>query len=115
MAEDVFTMYIVSNTGEAVPDSTFTFRVDEDLKAAFAELASEQERTSAQLLRVLMGDAVERWRDAREHDRWFRNQVEQAVVEADDPALQRTPHDEVRSTWHRQRAELEQRASGKTG
>lgn len=95
-------------------DSTFTFRVDEDLKAAFAELASEQERTSAQLLRILMRDAVERWRDAREHDAWFREQVEQAVLEADDPDVPRIPHERVRSTWHRQRADLERRGSGRT-
>lgn len=97
-----------------MPDSTFTFRVDEDLKDAFAEVASEQERTSAQLLRVLMRDAVQRWRDAQAHDAWFREQVEEAVVEADDPAVERMPHEQVRSTWHRQRAELEQRASDRT-
>lgn len=32
-------------------DSTFTFRVDDDLKTAFAETAKAQDRTAAQLLR----------------------------------------------------------------
>jgi hypothetical protein len=39
-------------------DSTFTFRVDEEPKQRFAQAAGAQERTSAQLLRVLMRDAV---------------------------------------------------------
>ncbi|MGH3440546.1 MAG: CopG family ribbon-helix-helix protein [Nitriliruptorales bacterium] len=80
-------------------DSTFTFRVDDELKSAFSEVARDQERTAAQLLRVLMRDAVERWRNSLEHDAWFREQVEQALREADDPDVDRVPHDQVRSTW----------------
>jgi predicted transcriptional regulator len=56
-------------------DSTFTFRVDEELKAAFAEIAAAQEHTAAQLLRVLMRDAVQRWHESQEHDTWFRSEV----------------------------------------
>jgi predicted transcriptional regulator len=95
-------------------DSTFTFRVDEELKAAFAEIAAAQEHTAAQLLRVLMRDAVQRWRESQEHDTWFRNEVEQGVREADDPAVDRVPHDMVLSSWRQQRAELERRAAGRT-
>ena len=95
-------------------DSTFTFRVDEELKAAFAEIAAAQEHTAAQLLRVLMRDAVQRWRESQEHDTWFRNEVEQGVREADDPAVDRIPHERVLSSWRQQRAELERRAAGRT-
>lgn len=35
-------------------DSTFTFRVDDEVEAAFAEVAAAQGRTAAQLSRVLM-------------------------------------------------------------
>ncbi len=66
-------------------DSTFTFRVDDELKAAFAQVAAAQERTAAQLLRVLMRDAVQRWHETQEHDAWSRGEVEQAVREAADP------------------------------
>jgi predicted transcriptional regulator len=95
-------------------DTTFTFRVDDELKAAFAEVAAAQERTSAQLLRVLMREAVQRWHEAQEHDEWFRGEVEQALREAADPTLERVPHDQVISSWRQQRAELERRAAGRS-
>lgn len=94
-------------------DSTFTFRVDDELKAAFADVAANQERTAAQLLRVLMKDAVHRDRELREHDRWFRGEVEQALAEADDAATGRIDHASVRSSWQQQRATIEARSSGR--
>ena len=94
--------------------TTFTFRVDDELKSAFAESAEAQDRTSAQLLRVLMRDAVQRQREAREHDAWFRGEVERGMREADDPAVRRIPHGEVRSNWRRQRAELAKRTADET-
>lgn len=94
-------------------ESTFTFRVDDELKAAFAEVAASQERTAAQLLRVLMKDAVHRDRELREHDRWFRGEVERALSEADDPATSRLAHESVRSSWQQQRAAIERQATGR--
>ncbi len=95
-------------------NTTFTFRVDDDLKANFAETARAQDRTAAQLLRVLMREAVWRQQEAREHDAWFRGEVAQGMREADDPNLHRVPHEEVRSNWRRQRTELAKRAGAKT-
>lgn len=95
-------------------DTTFTFRVDEELKAAFAELAATQERTAAQLLRVLMRDAVQQWQESQAHDAWFRGEVEQSLDEAADAALERISHDQVSSSWQQQRAQLERRAAGRT-
>lgn len=97
-----------------MPDSTFTFRIDEDLKAAFAEAAKAEDRTAAQFLRVLIREAVRRRHDAREHDAWFRGEVERGMREADDPKVRRIPHEHVRSNWRRQRAALAKRARGKT-
>ena len=94
--------------------TTFTFRVDDELKSAFAESAEAQDRTAAQLLRVLMRDAVRRQREAREHDAWFRGEIERGMREADDPAVRRIPNKDVRSNWRRQRAELAKRAADKT-
>jgi predicted transcriptional regulator len=106
--------YITGNTWEEiVAESTFTFRVDDALKAAFAEVAANQERTAAQLLRVLMKDAVHRDRELREHDRWFRGEIDLALSEADDPATTRLAHESVRSSWQQQRATLERRAPGR--
>jgi predicted transcriptional regulator len=96
-----------------VAESTFTFRVDDELKAAFAEVAAGQERTAAQLLRVLMKDAVHRDRELREHDRWFRGEIEHALSEADDTSTPRLAHESVRSSWQQQRAAIERQATGR--
>lgn len=45
-------------------DSTFTFRVDTDLKARFAATAKAMDRTGAQLLRDYMREVVQRHADA---------------------------------------------------
>ena len=96
-------------------DSTFTFRVDDELKAAFADVAAAQEHTAAQLLRVVMRTTVQQWHESQEHDAWIRGEVDQALQEAADPAIERIPHDRVLSSWRQQRAELERRAAGRTG
>lgn len=95
-------------------ESTFTFRVDDELKAAFAEVADAQEHSAAQLLRLLMRETVQRWHTSQEHDAWFRTEVGKALGEAADPAFARIPHDQVVSSWRQQRAELERRAAGRT-
>ncbi len=95
-------------------NTTFTFRVDDDLKANFAETARAEDRTAAQLLRVLMREAVRRQQEVDAHDAWIRGEVAQAMREADDPNLHRVPNAEVRSNWRRQRAELAKRAADKT-
>jgi hypothetical protein len=87
-------------------DSTFTFRIDDKLKAAFAETAKAQDRTAAQLLRVLMREAVERSQAKRDYDEWFDSEVEAAIKEADDPNTEWIPHDIVKQDMARQRAEL---------
>ena len=94
-------------------ETTFTFRVDDDLKEAFAEAAKSQDRSAAQLLRVLMREAVQRQLAAHGHDAWFRGEVEQALREADDPAVRRISHDDVKANWDRQRAGLTGRKGGK--
>lgn len=88
-------------------ESTFTFRLDEDLKRAFADVATAQDRTAAQLLRVLMRESVRRHADEQAHDQWFRAEVERSVAEAAERSVPRASHDEVRTSWQRQRAEIE--------
>ena len=39
-------------------ESTFTFRVDEDLKAAFTAAAKDNDRTAAQILRETMREYI---------------------------------------------------------
>ena len=64
-----------------MPETTFTFRVDQGLKEAFAETARINDRPASRLLRDFMRDYVDR----AEHDAWFRAEVEQSLKEADDP------------------------------
>jgi len=89
-----------------MPDATFTFRLDDRLKTDFAEVAKAQDRTAAQLLRVLMRAEVNRQREMAEHDAWFRTEVKRSLQEADDPNVARIPHEEVREALRRERARL---------
>lgn len=57
-------------------EATFTFRVEEQLKSAFAQAAKAQDRTGAQLLRDFMREFVRNQQQAAEHDAWFRQQVQ---------------------------------------
>lgn len=95
-------------------DSTFTFRLDDKLKRAFAEVAAAQEHTAAQLLRVVMREAVQRWHESQQHDAWFRGEIGEALREAADPAVERIAQDQVVTSWRQQRTELERRAAGRT-
>ena len=59
-----------------MPEATFTFRVDEELKAQFSNAARAHDRTSAQLLRDFMRGYVAREQDRTGYDAWFRHQVQ---------------------------------------
>lgn len=96
-------------------EATFTFRVDDELKARFAEAAKAHDRTGAQLLRDFMRDFVKRQQDEVEHDAWFRAEVERALREAEDPEVARVSHEEVRAGWRRRREELAKRVAGDRG
>ncbi len=88
----------------------FTLKLEPELRDQFMTEAEATHRPASQLVREFMRDFVERQRAAREHDSWFRSQVEQGLREADDPKVPRIPHNEVASGWRRQRAELVKRA-----
>lgn len=57
-------------------EATFTFRVDESLKAEFTTAAKGRDRSGAQLLRDFMRDFVKQQQEASEHDAWFRREVQ---------------------------------------
>ena len=63
-------------------EATFTFRVDEALKADFAAAAKSSDHNAAQLLRNFMRDFVRQQQDAAEHALWFKRQVQAGL----DPA-----------------------------
>jgi predicted transcriptional regulator len=98
--------YRVTHEGKMMTEATFTFRVDEDLKALFTEAAKARDRTGAQLLRDFMRDYVRRQQEEIAHEAWFRAEVEQAIREADDPSTEWVPHEVVKQDVARERAEL---------
>jgi len=60
-------------------------------------------------------DASERLRNAHEaaaHDKWFREQVEIGLAEADDPAAEWVTNEEANASWAKKRDELVKRAEG---
>jgi len=76
--------FLVTQEGSAMTESTatFTFRVDEGLKAEFAIAAKSRDRTGAQLLRDFMRDFVRQQEEAAGHDVWFRRQVQNGLDSA---------------------------------
>ena len=87
-------------------EAMFTLKLEAGLRDEFMAEAAATHRPASQLVRDFMRDFVQRQRESRDHDAWFREQVEQAVREADDPAVSRIPHDEIVSDWRLQRAAL---------
>jgi predicted transcriptional regulator len=84
-------------------EATFTFRLEEELKAAFSEAAKAQDQTGAQLLRGFMRDYVKRQQEAVEYDAWFRQKVQQGLDSANAGHL--IPADEVEAEFAVRRAE----------
>ncbi|HLR86257.1 MAG TPA: hypothetical protein VK064_00070 [Wenzhouxiangella sp.] len=64
-------------------NATFTFRVDESLKAEFASAAKARDRTGAQLLRDFMRSYVAQQEDAQQYDDWLAKKVEQSRASAE--------------------------------
>ena len=59
-----------------MPKATFTFRVDDGLKAQFADAAKAHDRSGAQLLRDFMREYVRRQGQMTAHDGWLRRRVQ---------------------------------------
>ena len=93
-------------------ETTFTFRVDEELKSAFADAAKSQDRSAAQLLRALMREAVVGEADKQDHDSWFRGEVEDALREASDPSTVLISDEDLKADWDLKRSEYLERAGG---
>lgn len=57
-------------------------------------------------------ERLKRAHEAAEHDRWFREEVEQALREADDRDTRWVSHEDAKADWAEQRAALLQRIAG---
>ena len=76
-------------------EAVFTMKLEAELRDQFMSEAEAVDRPASQLVREFMRDYVQRQREAREHDAWFREGVEAALREADDPNTVFKSHDEV--------------------
>lgn len=95
--------------------AVFTVEVDAELRDRFMAEAEAVERPASQLLGELMREFVERQRQARDYDAWFRAEVEQGLREADDPNVPCIPNEEVMASLHRKCAEWARKIDGRTG
>ena len=84
-------------------DATFTFRVDESLKADFTAAARGLDRTGAQLLRDFMRDFVRQQQEKQAYDAWFRREVQAGS------AGRLLSADEVEARFAARRAEVQRR------
>ncbi|MBT0571876.1 hypothetical protein KIK84_16295 [Curvibacter sp. CHRR-16] len=56
--------------------------------------------------------ALKRAHEAAAYDNWFREQVEVALIEADNPSTKWVSNDDAASSWAKKRAELAKRVNG---
>ena len=56
--------------------------------------------------------ALKHTHEAAEHDKWFREQVQQGLAEADDPTTAWVSHEVVKDDMQRQREALQARIAG---
>lgn len=91
-------------------EAMFSLKLEAELRDQFMAEAEAAHRPASQIVREFMRDFIQRQRESREHDAWFRGEVEQGLREADDPAVRRVSHDDAATDWQRQRAVLMQRA-----
>jgi predicted transcriptional regulator len=85
-----------------VSETTFTFRVDESLKAEFTTAARYRDRSGAQLLRDFMRDFIRQQQEDSAHDAWFARQVKAGLDSANRGRL--VPADEVEAEFKARRA-----------
>lgn len=63
-------------------EAVFTVKLESELRDAFLAEAASTHRPASQLVREFMRDFIRSRREAREHDSWFRGEVQKAL---DDP------------------------------
>jgi predicted transcriptional regulator len=60
-------------------EAVFTVKLEADLHEAFMAEAEATHRPASQLVREFMREFVQRQREGRKHDRWFRTRVKEAL------------------------------------
>ena len=84
-------------------ESTFTIRVEGQLKDAFTEAAKINDRTGAQLIRDFMRDYVQMSREKAEYEEWFKAKVEAGLKAIQEGRVLSSAEVEERSRLRRER------------
>ena len=87
-------------------DATFTFRLDQALKAAFTQAAKASDHNAAQLLRQLMRDYVQQQEAKAAEEAWLEREIAAGLREADDPNAVWLSEDDVKAATQRLRQRL---------
>lgn len=82
---------VVSTWGSMTKEAVFTVKLESDLRDDFVAEAASTHRPASQLVREFMREFVRSQREAREHDEWFRAEVQKALNDPR-PGI---PHDAV--------------------
>jgi predicted transcriptional regulator len=103
----------IKHKGSVMPDSTFTFRVDEALKNAFTAAAKANDLNGAQVLREVMRDYVAEEALAKEpgYDEWLSAKLDKAIAQAGAGML--IPSDEVEEYFAKLRGDWPETADMK--
>lgn len=74
-------------------EAVFTMKLESNLRDEFMVEAEAAHRPASQLVRDFMRNFVQQQRQLREHDLWFRGQVQESI----DDKSQTIPHEQVMS------------------
>lgn len=77
----------------------------EDVRLSLQNWEPDQ-APSGRVSRPDRSEAMKRAHEAAAHDAWFREQVDAALFEADDPETVWVTHDDASASWAARRAEL---------
>jgi predicted transcriptional regulator len=72
-------------------EAVFTLKLEAELRDAFLAEAAAMDRSASQIVREFMREFIRSRQEAREHDAWFRAEVEKALKDKS-PLI---PHEEV--------------------
>jgi predicted transcriptional regulator len=73
--------------------AVFTMKLEHELRDEFMAEAEATHRSASQLVREFMRDFIQHQHQAREHDDWFKHQVQISI----DDTSQTMSHDQVMS------------------
>ncbi|MDP3704981.1 MAG: hypothetical protein Q8R24_03625 [Legionellaceae bacterium] len=73
-------------------EAVFTMKLEHDLRDEFMAEAEASHRPASQIVRDFMRDFVQHQRQSREHDSWFRKEVQSSI---DDQQSQVFTHEQV--------------------